>query len=121
MAKAHQTQPKTLFPFISFIPLIDKEREDQPEGLPFKLTDYLELVDHTGRMMREDKRSNIDVSLAPMLQRIKLTSAQWLAVTTGFERHFKAAVGSELLLSEYCEHIKQKRRSGLSVCKRLLS
>ena len=115
VAKANQTQPKTLFPFIGY------EREDQPEGLPFKLTDYLELVDLTGRMMREDKRGNIDVSLAPILQRINLTSAQWLEVTTGFERHFKSAVGSELLLSEYCEHIKQKRRSGLSACKRLLA
>ncbi|WP_438463464.1 hypothetical protein [Marinomonas sp. PE14-40] len=59
VAKANQTQPKILFPFIGY------EREDQPEGLPFKLTDYLELIDLTGRVLREDKRGNIDMSLAP--------------------------------------------------------
>jgi len=115
VAKANQSQPKTLFPFIGY------EREDQPEGLPFKLEDYLELIDLTGRVIREDKRGSLDMTLAPILQRINLTSEQWLEVSTGFEKHFKTAVGSEVLLAEYCEHTKLQRRSGLSACKRLLS
>ncbi|WP_036181470.1 transposase [Marinomonas sp. MED121] len=115
VAKANQTQPKTLFPFIGY------EREDQPEGLPFKLTDYLELIDLTGRVIKEGKRGNIDISLAPILQRINLTPEQWIEVTTGFEKHFKTAVGSEAYLAEYCEHTELQRRSGLAACKRLLS
>jgi len=115
VAKVNSAQPKTLFPFIGY------EREDQPEGLPFKLTDYLELIELTGRVIRADKRGALDISLAPILQRINLTSEQWLEVTTGFEKHFKAAVGSEKLLAEYCEHTELQRRSGLSACKRLLS
>ena len=115
LAKANQAQPTALFPFIGY------EREDQPEGLPFKLEDYFELIDLTGRVVREDKRGSLDISLAPILQRINLTSEQWLEVSTGFEKHFKSAVGSELLLAEYCEHTELQRRSGLTACKRLLS
>ena len=115
VAKANQTQPKVLFPFIGY------ERQDQPEGLPFKLTDYLELIDLTGRVIRADKVGSLDISLAPILQRINLTSEQWLEVSTGFETHFGSAVGSELLLAEYCEHTELQRRPGLSACKRLLS
>jgi len=77
VAKTNSTQPKTLFPFT---PFIGKEREDQSEGLPFKLTDYLELIDLTGRVIRSDKRGALDISLAPILQRINLTSGQWLEV-----------------------------------------
>jgi len=44
-------KPNTLFPFIGY------EREEQPAGLPFKLEDYLELIDLTGRLVREDKRA----------------------------------------------------------------
>ena len=115
VVKVNQTQPKVLFPFIGY------EREDQPEGLPFKLTDYLELIDLTGRVIRSDKRGALDISLAPILQRINLTSEQWLEVTTGFEKHFTTAVGSEKLLAEYCEHTKLKRRPNLSACRRFIS
>ena len=115
VAKANQTQPKTLFPFIGHV------SKDQPEGLPFKLEDYLELIDLTGRVIREDKRGSLDISLAPILQRINITSEQWLEVSTGFEKHFKSAVGSELLLAEYCEHTELQRRSGLAACRRLLT
>jgi len=118
VAKANQTQPTDLFPFI---PFIGKEREDKPEGLPFKLLDYLELIDLTGRVIRSDKAGSLDISLAPILQRINLTSEQWLEVSTGFEKHFGSAVGSEALLSDYCEHTELQRRSGLAACRRLLT
>ena len=45
-----QQQTKGLLPFAGY------PRQDMPKGLPFRLTDYLELVDWTGRILREDKR-----------------------------------------------------------------
>ena len=68
-------------------------------------------------MIRLDKKGSLDISLAPILQRINLTSEQWIEVTTGFEKHFKAAVGAEAYLAEYCEHMELQRRSGLAACK----
>jgi len=41
-----------------------------PEGLPFKLTNYIELVEWTGKQMRSDKRGAIDENLPPILQRL---------------------------------------------------
>lgn len=70
-------------------------------GLPFKLTDYLELVDLTGRIIRDDKRGAIDISLAPILQRIGLTSEQWLTVITQFGDHFSVAIGNEEDLAKF--------------------
>lgn len=43
-------QPGNLLPFIG------NERDNQPDGLAFSLKDYLELVDDTGRIIRDDKR-----------------------------------------------------------------
>ena len=42
-------QPKTLMPFVG------NPRESMPKGLPFELTDYLQLIELTGRCIREDK------------------------------------------------------------------
>ena len=90
-------------------------------GLPFKLTDYLELVDLTGRVIREGKRGSIDLSLAPILQRIGLTSQQWLTVTTQFGDHFSVVIGNEEDLAKFSLNTNRQRRPKLSACKKLLA
>jgi len=47
-------QPKQLLRFAGM------PRQIMPKGLPFELKLYLELVELTGRIMREDKRGHID-------------------------------------------------------------
>ncbi|MBJ7538265.1 hypothetical protein I8J31_11315 [Marinomonas sp. C1424] len=44
VAARHQKQPKPLYPFVG------NPRENIPDGLSFKLMDYLELFDTTGRI-----------------------------------------------------------------------
>jgi hypothetical protein len=38
-------------------PFAGDPRADMPNGLPFRLTDYLELVDWTSRILRDDKHT----------------------------------------------------------------
>jgi hypothetical protein len=61
----HQ-QHKGLIPFAGY------PRQDMPKSLPFRLTNYLELVDWTGRILREDKRGAIDADLPPILERLNI-------------------------------------------------
>jgi len=60
----------------------------QPKGLPFRLTDYLELLDWTGRILRENKRGAIDVNLPPILEYLQIEPKQWLFLA----RHFRVPV-----------------------------
>jgi hypothetical protein len=69
-------------------------------GLPFVLRDYLELVDWTGRIVREDKRGKINSSLPPILERLSLDRNSWLILTTQFERQFGQWVGSEHIVRQ---------------------
>lgn len=60
------------------------------EGLPYRLKDYLELVDWTGCILREDKRGSIPADTPPILQRLQIKSqAAWLQLTTRFEADFR--------------------------------
>ncbi|QMV16334.1 hypothetical protein [Vibrio spartinae] len=77
-----------------------------PSGIPFKREDYLELVDLTGRIIREDKTGCIDTSLQPILQRVNIPSENWLCLTTQFEEQTSTIVGHEHAISHYYETTK---------------
>jgi len=73
-----------------------------PQGLPFQLQDYVQLVDITGRAIREDKRGFIDNNLPPILERLNISIREWLVLATQFESKFKSLVGykKKLMLAE---------------------
>jgi len=99
-----QQQPKRLFPFIG------NPRENRPDGLPFQLPDYLELVDMTGRIIRDDKRGVIEASLLPILQRLTISSENWLCIVTQFGEKTGHVVGREHSIAYYCESHQRQRK-----------
>lgn len=108
-------QPNALYPFIG------NHREALPNGLPFRLDDYLELVDWTGRILREDKKGAIPDDLPPILDRLSMDPKHWLYLARHFETPFKGLVGSVYKLKQACKRLGFKRTSGLSGCKRFFS
>ncbi|WP_428242850.1 transposase [Gynuella sp.] len=82
-------QPRELRPFVGHY------QQDMPEGLPFPLKDYLELVDWTGRAMREDKPGFIAAEQPSILERIHLSDRQWHRLTRHFEKQFKCFAGQQ--------------------------
>ena len=92
-----------------------------PEGLPFRLTDYLELVDWTGRIIREDKKGHIAKDIPPILQRINIDPQHWHYLTTQFESPFKNLVGAVHEMRQACEQLGQQWAQGIKECERLFS
>ena len=85
--KSHRSPKHTIEQFVGSKP--------EAKGLPFRLKDYLELTDWTGRVIREDKRGAINNALPPILERLALDEEAWKTLTTQFERQFSQWVGSE--------------------------
>jgi len=100
-------QAANLFPFIG------NPRNNMPAGLPFKLTDYIELVEWTGKQMRNDKRGAIDENIPPILQRLNFEADNWFYLTQNFESKLKGLVGSVFKLKEACNKLGYQR----TVCK----
>ncbi|GAB1262625.1 transposase [Aurantivibrio plasticivorans] len=105
--KTEQIQPSTLFPFVG------NPREPMPEGLPFRLLDYLELVEWSGRIIREDKRGFIDQDLPPILERLCIAPEQWLTLTTQFEQQCKTLAGEANRMREAAAMMGYRRTPGL--------
>jgi hypothetical protein len=107
---AIRQQVKALMPFVG------DPRKDMPKGLPFTLTDYLELVDWTGRIIREDKHGYISEDMPPVLQRLNIEPQHWLYLSRKFESTFKRLVGSAYKLKQACELLGYQRIPGLNSC-----
>ena len=112
--KNKQPQPSVLTPFVG------NPRENMPKGIPYSLKDYCELVDTTGRCIRDDKAGHIDNTQSPILERLGLDSAQWLALTTEFEKHFCYAAGAEQMMNAFKRHTHHQRLRGMTKAKALL-
>ena len=106
----HQ-QPKELLPFAG------NPRQNMPKGISMKLTDYLELVDATGRIIRDDKRGYIPDNSAKILERLGLDEDRWLSMTQNFEQTFSTFAGNEEKLRTTCERLKYQRPPGLNRCR----
>ena len=104
-------QPKELFPFAG------NPRQEMPQGIAMKLTDYLELVDATGRIIRDDKRGYIPENSKKILDRLGLDEDRWLSMTQNFENTFSTFAGNEEKLRLVCERMNYRRPPGLNRCK----
>jgi hypothetical protein len=107
-------QPKNLMRFVG------NHRQDMPKGIAYSLIDYCELVDCTGRCIREDKAGYIEQHHSPILACLGLDSEQWLTLTTEFEQHFSTAVGSEHMLQQFKHHTNHQRIRGMAKARVLL-
>lgn len=56
--------------------------------LSMSLADYLQILDWTGRQVRGNKRGAIPGDMAPILERIGMSSEYWLQTVTNFGRLF---------------------------------
>jgi hypothetical protein len=80
------TQPIELLPFAG------NPRKNIPEGIPFRYTDYLELVDWTGRILIDGKRGAIPANLPTILIRLSINPKHWTYLAKDFESPFKSLV-----------------------------
>jgi hypothetical protein len=107
------TQPPELYPFVGGV------REAMPEGLPFHLADYLELVNWMGRAVRDDKRGAISSDLPPILERLGITPEAWLQLSTEFETQFSRWIGQAEHVEQACVRGGRHWVRGIRACRRL--
>lgn len=72
-------------------------------ALPFAEADYLELVDKTGRVVREDKRGFIKEKIPRLVSQYNLDPEQWLKNVKQFHRRYGRAAGSVEKMKKFAE------------------
>lgn len=111
MRQATQQQPATLQPF--------RRHRDDVQAIPFYLTDYLTLVDWTGRAVRPDKRGAIVNSIPPILARLNIDPDHWLSYMQPRGNVFAHAIGRAGNLKAYALSVSQLWMHGMGPSQRL--
>lgn len=96
-------QENQLYPFVG------NPRDNMPKGLPFHLRDYIELVDWTGRMIRENKRGAVPSHLPHIMKRIGVDPKHWLYLATKFDSRFKTIVGTAYTIRQKLDNFGRQR------------
>jgi hypothetical protein len=110
-----EQQPELLLPFAGY------PRANMPAGLPFRLTDYLDLVDWSGRILRDDKKGAVPEELPAILQRLQMDARHWCYLNRHFEHPFKHLVGAAHHVRSACEALGLRWAQGINQCERLFS
>jgi hypothetical protein len=95
---------------------VGNERKDMPKGLTFHLKGYLQLVEDTGKAIRNDKRGGINLSSQSILNRLNISTDNWLKIINEFGQLFKGPVGTLQELTDYCEQLEKRRRHYCHAC-----
>ncbi len=103
--KNNQMTAPCLYPFIG------NPTNEMASGIPFRLMDYVELVDWSGRELRQGK-ANIDNKLPSILDRLSMTQQEWLQVCTSLERQGALLVGSKKSFLSVMPKMKRQRIRG---------
>jgi REP element-mobilizing transposase RayT len=122
-AAAHQTDnaesvdPSTEQP-ADLLPFTGGEHLDAPKGIAFTLPDYLQLVDWTGRAVRDDKRGAIPTHIQPIFQRMGLNHEEWLEMVQNFGRRYRLAAGAVDRLRAFSQQLGRYWLQGIGASQR---
>lgn len=100
------------------LPLVDAdntEAEDAETVCRFRLMDYLQLVDATGRALREGKRGAIDHEAADILARLGIDQSAWFRHMAPRKQRVPLAVGAMTRLRAFAETTGRQWISGQTV------
>jgi len=84
-------------------------------GIDYTLSDYLQLVDGTGRAIIEGKSGFIPKELPDILRRLDLNPETWLDELKAFKTSGITAVGTVSQLKEFCQSVGKKFNIGLKL------
>jgi hypothetical protein len=108
------SQPPQLMPFAN-------NQLDTPSIIPqlgYQLSDYIELVDITGRISRDGKPGKIPEKCLKIFERLAISTDGWFNLTQHLENKFFYSIGDPELLSSFRQHIRRSSPKGISFSKR---
>ncbi|WP_019594252.1 transposase [Thioalkalivibrio sp. ALM2T] len=119
----HETEsphPETTLNRLASAPLLPFDATGRAEcAAPFAFEDYLELVEATGRVIREDKRGFIHDDAPPLLERLGIDPDQFIRAASRMLQQFGSAIGTPAHLTARCDARQTRYLRGMAAARQL--
>jgi REP element-mobilizing transposase RayT len=106
---------------IGKVPLLPFHSAAATKSIPYRLDDYLQLVDWTGRAIRSDQRGSIDDRLPPIMARLNIDPDAWRLAMRPRGNVFGRALGRLDYMRLHAKTLGQSWVRGLQCAERLYS
>ncbi len=100
-------------PEAPLMPFDGSAHTDIHSALPFTLDDYIELIDTTGRALRDDKRGALNPNTLPLITRLGIDPKHWLDHVKRFRSRYASCAGSSQAICDFAG--KRAKRWGKGV------
>ncbi len=85
--------------------------------LPFAFDDYCQLIDWTGRAVREDKAGHIPPEVAPLLQQLGVRPDKWLTLVQHSGHGFHGMMGCLAKMQQMTQKLRQHWCRGFALAR----
>jgi len=118
---AHSSKMSEIENHSSLLPFIGSKSQQNISlpGIAFQEKDYFELIDWTGRQVRDDKPGAIPVNILSIFDRLQANEDEWVNMVKYFGRRFYRVVGPVDLLRKITHKFNRSWFKGLFQCERL--
>ena len=106
---------------IKLLGFSDDSKDSAENAIPYSTTDYLDLVDWSGRAIVEGKKGFISEQLPPILQRLNMQPEQYLAYVRKPKFGFANALGALDKIKACAEHFEKTFLKGQTAAAALFS
>ena len=89
---------------IGLLPFVGAEHQAKQAGIQFDFVDYLELIDWTGRSIRDDKKGFIAPNQPKILQQMGIKADAWLEHSEQFMEHYANVSGRWSQMCAFKQH-----------------
>ena len=97
--------------------LVQEKQLPSSATLPIQEGSYFDLVDWTGRAIRDNKSGAIPAHVQPILQKLGVNEANWVNNTQHFGSRFYRAIGRVTQIRRLADRTGRKWINGLSLAK----
>ena len=115
-----QLQHESILNALAPAPLLPFDATGRTEqAVPFAFEDYLDLVETTGRIMRDDKRGFIDGETPVLLQRLGIDPDMFVTTASRMLRQFGSAIGTPAHITELRDARQTRYLKGMGTARSL--